>query len=183
MASRLKYRYDTEILPALMKELRLTNTMRVPRLVKIVLNSGLGEAIENANAPEAMAENMSIMAGQRPVITRSRKAISNFKLRVGMRVGCMVTLRGDRMYHFIDRLFTIAIPRVRDFRGLSRSAFDGRGNYSIGFDEQLVFPEIDYSTLDRVRGFQVTIVTSAPNDSEGLSLLTMLGCPFHRDAA
>ena len=114
-----------------MKELQLTNTMRVPRLVKIVLNSGLGEAIENANAPEAMVEDMSIMAGQKPVITRSRKAISNFKLRAGMRVGCMVTLRGDRMYHFIDRLFTIAIPRVRDFRGLSRSAFDGMGNYSI----------------------------------------------------
>jgi large subunit ribosomal protein L5 len=166
-----------------MKQLGLTNTMRVPRLEKIVLNSGLGEAIENANAPEAMVKDMAIMAGQRPVITRSRKAISNFHLRVGMRVGCMVTIRGDRMYHFIDRLFTIAIPRVRDFRGLSRSAFDGRGNYSIGFDEQLVFPEIDYSAVDRVRGFQVTIVTSAPNDSEGMALLEKMGCPFHREVA
>ena len=183
MDSRLKYRYETEIRPALMKQLGLTNTMRVPRLEKIVLNSGLGEAIENANAPEAMVKDMAIMAGQRPVITRSRKAISNFHLRAGMRVGCMVTLRGDRLYHFIDRLFTIAIPRVRDFRGLSRSAFDGRGNYSIGFDEQLVFPEIDYSAVDRVRGFQVTIVTTAPNDSEGMALLEKMGCPFHRDVA
>ena len=183
MASRLKYRYDNEIRPALMKQLGLTNIMRVPRLDKVVLNSGLGEAIENANAPEEMVRDMSIMAGQRPVITRSRKSISNFHLRAGMRVGCMVTLRGDRMYHFVDRLFTIAIPRVRDFRGLSRSAFDGRGNYSIGFDEQLVFPEIDYGTIDRVRGFQVTIVTTAPNDSEGMALLEIMGCPFRRDAA
>lgn len=181
--ARLRDRYRSEIRPALMKELGYGNVMQAPRVLKVVINSGLGEAIDNANAPDSMAKDMALMAGQRPVITRARRSVSNFRLRAGMRIGCMVTLRGDRMYEFLDRLFTIAIPRVRDFRGLPVEAFDGRGNYCMGFDEQLIFPEIDYGSIDRVRGFQVSIVTSAANDREGRLLLEMLGAPFRREAA
>ena len=181
--ARLKDRYRSEIVPALMKELGYTNPMQAPRMEKVVLNSGLGDAIDNPNAPENMVRDMSIMAGQRPMVTRARRAVSNFRLRVGMRIGCMVTLRGDRMYEFLDRLFNTAIPRVRDFRGLPRDSFDGRGNYSIGFEEQLIFPEIDYSSVDRVRGFQVVMVTTAKTDSEARRLLELLGAPFQRDAA
>ena len=181
--ARLKDRYLAEVRPALLKELGYDNVMQVPRIEKIVLNTGLGEAIDNANAPDNAMRDLSIMAGQRPVITRARKSVSNFRLRAGMRIGCMVTLRGVRMYEFLDRLFSVAIPRVRDFRGLSTDAFDGRGNYSVGFDEQLIFPEIDYATIDRVRGFQVVIVTTAETDREAMTLLEMMGAPFRREAA
>ena len=181
--SRLKDKYFADIRPALMADFGYQNVMQVPRVEKIVLNSGLGEAIENANVPDSVLRDMSIMAGQKPVVTRARKSISNFKLRAGNRIGCMVTLRRGRMYEFLDRLFSIAIPRVRDFRGLSPNSFDGRGNYSAGFEEQLIFPEIDYTTIDRVRGFQVVIVTSARTDTEARSLLEMFGAPFRREAA
>ena len=181
MASRLKTRYVDELRPRLAKDLDIGNIMAVPRLDKVVLNIGVGEATSDQNAPENAVRDLTIMAGQKPVITRATRSISNFSLRAGMRVGVMVTLRGDRMYQFVDRLFSIAIPRVRDFRGLSRRSFDGRGNYSIGFDEQLIFPEIDYTEIDRVRGFQVNFVTSARNDAHGLALLESMGCPFQAE--
>lgn len=181
--ARLKDKYLNEIRPALMKELGYRNVMQAPRIEKIILNTGLGDAIQNANVPDSAVRDMSVMAGQKPVVTKAKKSVSNFKLRAGMRIGCMVTLRGTRMYEFLDRLFSVAIPRVRDFRGLSPDSFDGRGNYSVGFEEQLIFPEIDYTTIDRVRGFQVVIVTSAQADREARTLLEMLGAPFRREAA
>ena len=181
--ARFKDRYLNEIRPALITDLGYENAMQVPRIEKIILNAGLGDAIENANVPDSVLRDMSVMAGQKPVVTRAKKSVSNFKLRAGMRIGCMVTLRGVRMYEFLDRLFSIAIPRVRDFRGLSPDSFDGRGNYSVGFEEQLIFPEIDYTSIDRVRGFQVVIVTSAKTDGEARALLEMFGAPFRREAA
>lgn len=183
MISRLRRRYVDEFRPQLARELGIANVMEVPQLVKVVVNSGVGEAISDQNAPENAARDLGIITGQKPVITRATRSISNFSLRKGMRVGVMVTLRGDRMYHFVDRLFSIGIPRVRDFRGLSRRSFDGRGNYSTGFDEQLIFPEIDYTKIDRVRGFQVTFVTTAINDAHGLALLEALGCPFQAEGS
>ncbi len=178
--SRLKDRYRNEVVPALMKEMGYANIMQVPRLTKIVLNSGLGEAIQNSKALEATAEEMAAIAGQKPVLTRARRAIANFKLREGMPIGCMVTLRGDRMYEFLERLFTVAMPRVRDFKGVPPASFDGRGNYSLGVREQIIFPEIDLDKVDKVRGMTICINTSAKSDAEGRALLTALGMPFRK---
>ncbi|MGD2026437.1 MAG: 50S ribosomal protein L5 [Anaerolineales bacterium] len=178
MAVRLKEKYDKEIVPALKERLNLDNVMEVPRLQKIVLNIGLGEALENAKALDAAVEDLSKMTGQKPVVTISRKSIANFKLREGRAIGAKVTLRGERMWSFLDRLMSIALPRMRDFRGVNPDSFDGRGNYTLGFHEQLIFPEIDYDEIDKVRGFEVTIVTSADNDEGGRELLRMLGMPF-----
>lgn len=178
MAHYLKERYQTEILPALQKSLDLPNVMKVPRLEKVVINIGLGEAIDNPKAVDAAVGDLTIMAGQRPVVTKSRKNIANFKLREGRAIGAKVTLRGERMWSFFDRLMNVALPRVRDFRGISPNSFDGRGNYTLGLTEQLVFPEIDYDQIDNVRGFEVTIVTSAQDDEAGRALLRLLGMPF-----
>lgn len=178
MAVRLKEKYNNEIVPALKERLNLDNVMEVPRLEKIVLNIGLGEALENAKALDAAVEDLSKMTGQKPVVTISRKSIANFKLREGRAIGAKVTLRGERMWSFLDRLMSIALPRMRDFRGVNPDSFDGRGNYTLGFHEQLIFPEIDYDEIDKVRGFEVTIVTSADNDEGGRELLRMLGMPF-----
>jgi large subunit ribosomal protein L5 len=178
MAVRLKEKYNNEIVPALKERLNLDNVMEVPRLQKIVLNIGLGEALENAKALDAAVEDLTKIAGQKPVITIARKSIANFKLREGRAIGSKVTLRGERMWSFLDRLMSIALPRMRDFRGVNPDSFDGRGNYTLGFHEQLIFPEISYDEIDKVRGFEVTIVTSAVNDEGGRELLRMLGMPF-----
>jgi large subunit ribosomal protein L5 len=183
MVPRLKERYQKEIVPALRKEFNYPNTMAVPRLRKIVVNMGLGEAIQNAKLLDAATQELGQIAGQRPVVTRARKSIANFKLRKNMPIGAMVTLRGDRMYEFFDRLANVALPRVRDFRGLSTRAFDGRGNYTLGLRDQLVFPEIDYSKVDKVKGMNISIVTDARSDAEALALLKHLGMPFRTEAA
>ena len=167
-------------MPSLEKELGYQNTMQVPRLEKIVVNVGLGEALQNAKALDAAVQDMTIITGQRPIVTRARKSIANFKVREGNPIGVKITLRGNRMWDFLDRLCNIALPRQRDFRGISPDAFDGRGNYSLGLREQLAFPEIDYDSIDRIRGFEVTIVTSAQTDEEGFQLLRSLGMPFGR---
>jgi large subunit ribosomal protein L5 len=182
MAPRLKERYQKEIVPALVKEFNYSNTNAVPRLRKIVVNMGLGEAIQNAKLLDAAAQELGQITGQRPVITRARKSIANFKLRKNMPIGTMVTLRGDRMYEFFDRLTSVAMPRVRDFRGVSTRAFDGRGNYTLGLRDQLVFPEIDYSKVEKTKGMNITIVTDARTDAEALALLRHLGMPFRTDA-
>lgn len=178
MTIRMKEKYQKEIVPALVQILNLDNVMQAPQLEKIVLNIGLGEALENAKALDAAVEDIGRITGQRPVITRAKKAISNFKLREGRAIGTKVTLRGEKMWSFFDRMMNIALPRVRDFRGVSPDSFDGRGNYTLGFREQLVFPEIDYDEIDKVRGFEVTIVTSAKDDEAGRALLSLLGMPF-----
>jgi large subunit ribosomal protein L5 len=178
MDIRLKERYKKEIIPALVQVLDLGNVMKAPRLEKIVLNIGVGEALENAKALDAAVDDIGRITGQRPVVTRARKSISNFKLREGRAIGTKVTLRGERMWSFLDRLMNIALPRVRDFRGVSPDSFDGRGNYTLGFREQLVFPEIDYDQIDKIRGFEVTIVTTADDDEAGRALLRLLGMPF-----
>jgi len=178
MAIRLKERYKKEIIPALVQILDLGNVMEAPRLEKIVLNIGVGEALENAKALDAAVDDIGRITGQQPVVTRARKSISNFKLREGRAIGTKVTLRGERMWSFLDRLMNIALPRVRDFRGVSPDSFDGRGNYTLGFREQLVFPEIDYDKIDKIRGFEVTIVTTADDDEAGRALLRLLGMPF-----
>ena len=178
MAARLKERYEREVLPALMKEMGYTNRWQTPRLDKIVINIGLGEAIQNAKALDVAVEELSTIAGQKPVITKARKAIANFKLREGMPIGCMVTLRGKRMYEFYDRLVNVALPRVRDFKGVSDRSFDGRGNYALGVREQIIFPEIDLDKLEKVRGLTVCINTTARTDAEGKALLKAMGMPF-----
>lgn len=178
MAHHLKEQYQTQILPALVKEFDLDNPMQAPRVEKIVVNVGVGEAIDNAKALDAAVEDVMIITGQRPVVTRARKSIANFKLREGRSIGAKVTLRGDRMWSFLDRLVNVALPRTRDFRGVPPDSFDGRGNYTLGVREQLIFPEIDYDKIDKIRGFEVTIVTSAPNDEQGRRLLQLLGMPF-----
>ncbi len=178
MVPRLKEKYTTEIVPALMQEFNFKSVMQAPRLVKIVVNSGVGEAIQNAKALDAMVNDISIITGQKPVVTRAKKSIAAFKLRQGMAIGVMVTLRGARMYEFLDRLVNLALPRIRDFRGVSRSAFDGRGNYSLGIREQITFPDIDYDKIDKIRGLEVVIVTTAPDDAQGYALLKRLGMPF-----
>jgi large subunit ribosomal protein L5 len=175
---RLKDQYREQIVPALRKELGYENVMQVPRLEKIVVNIGMGEALQNAKALDAAVQDVSTITGQRPIVTRARKSIASFKLREGNPVGVKVTLRGDRMWDFLDRLCNIALPRQRDFRGISPDAFDGRGNYSLGLREQLAFPEIDYDSIDKIRGFEVTIVTTAQTDEEGYHLLRHLGMPF-----
>lgn len=182
MAHFLKERYDKEMVPALQKMLDLSNVMEVPKLKKIVLNVGVGEALDNAKALDAAVEDIAVIAGQAPVVTKARKSIANFKLREGRSIGVKVTLRGERMWSFMDRMVNLALPRVRDFRGVSRDAFDGRGNYTLGFKEQLDFPEIQYDKIDRVRGLEVSIVTSARTDDEGRALLALLGMPFKGEA-
>jgi large subunit ribosomal protein L5 len=178
MSLRLKEKYNTEIVGALQEALNLDNVMQVPRVEKVVLNIGLGEALENAKALDAAVEDLTKITGQKPVVTISRKNIANFKLREGRAIGTKVTLRGERMWSFLDRLMNIALPRMRDFRGVNPNSFDGRGNYTLGFHEQLIFPEIDYDEIDKIRGFEVTIVTTADNDEGGRELLRMLGMPF-----
>lgn len=180
MAPRLKQRYQDEIVPTLMQEFSYDNVMRAPRLQKVVLNIGLGEATQNAKALDAASGDLATITGQRPVITRAKRSIANFKIRDGNPIGLMVTVRGDRMWEFLDRLLNAVLPRIRDFRGVSRKAFDGRGNFSLGIREQLIFPEIDYDKIDRVRGLQVNIITTAVNDEEGARLLELLGMPFSR---
>ena len=178
--SRLKEKYLQDVVPALMKDFDYANTMQVPRLEKIVINIGLGEAIQNPKALEAAQSDMAVISGQHAVITRAKKSIASFKLRAGMPIGMMVTLRGRRMYEFLDRLINAVIPRIRDFRGVQRNSFDGRGNYTLGMRDQLVFPEIDYDKVDKPRGLEVTIVTTASSDEEGRRLLELLGMPFMR---
>lgn len=176
--ARLRDRYKDEIQSNLQKEFNYTNVNAIPKMEKVVINVGLGEAIDNPKALDAVVEDITTIAGQKPVITRAKKSIAAFKLREGMPIGVKVTLRGDRMYEFIDRLFNIALPRVRDFRGVSGDSFDGRGNYSLGLKEQLIFPEIDYDKVDRVRGLQIIFTTTAKTDEEGKALLKHLGMPF-----
>ncbi|GIS82521.1 MAG: 50S ribosomal protein L5 [Dehalococcoidia bacterium] len=175
---RLLDMYRNEITSTMMTEFNYGNTMRVPRIQKIVLNIGLGEALTNGRAMEAATRDLTVISGQKPVSTRARKSIANFKLREGNPIGTTVTLRGDRMYHFLDGLINTALPRIRDFRGLPRRGFDGRGNFSLGIREQLIFPEIDYNDIDRIRGLQVTMATTAMNDSEAIRLLELFGMPF-----
>jgi len=178
--ARLKEKYLTEVVPQLKARLDYTNIMQLPRLEKIVLNIGLGEAIQDPKALEAAEKDLSTISGQRPVTTKAKKSIALFKLRAGMPIGMMVTLRGKRMYDFFDKLVNIVLPRFRDFRGVSRDSFDGRGNYSLGIKEQIVFSEIDYDKIDKIRGFEVTIVTTAKNDDEARTLLELMGMPFRR---
>ncbi|MGH2447879.1 MAG: 50S ribosomal protein L5 [Chloroflexota bacterium] len=179
-AARLKEKYQSEVMPALTREFGYPNSMAVPSVEKIVLNVGLGEAIANPKALDAAVGDLATIAGQKPVVTKARKSLAQFKLRQGMPIGAMVTLRGERMWEFLDRLVSVALPRIRDFQGLPERGFEGHGNYSIGLREQLVFPEIDYDKIDRVRGLQVTIVTTANTDREGRALLGQLGMPFQR---
>jgi large subunit ribosomal protein L5 len=181
MTPRLKQRYSKEIVPTMSKEFKYKNVMAVPRLRKVVVNMGLGEAIQNAKLLDSATTELSQITGQKPVITRARKSIANFKLRKNMPIGAMVTLRGDRMYEFLDRLLNVALPRVRDFRGLSTRAFDGRGNYTLGLRDQLVFPEIDYSKVDKTKGMNISIVTDARTDAEALALLRHFGVPFRQE--
>jgi large subunit ribosomal protein L5 len=180
MAARLKDRYTKEVAPALQKELGIKNSMAVPRLEKIVLNMGLGEAVANPKILDGAVDELSSIAGQRAVVTRAKKSIATYKLRTGMPIGARVTLRGDRMYEFLDRLINIALPRVRDFRGVSTKAFDGRGNYTLGVRDHFIFPEIDYSKTDKSKGLNVTIVTTAGRDDRARALLKQLGMPFGR---
>jgi large subunit ribosomal protein L5 len=179
--SQLKEKYTKEIVPQLMERLQFNNVMQVPRLEKIVLNIGLGEAITNAKALEAGEADLGAITGQHPVITRSKRSISAFRLRVGMAIGVKVTLRGKRMWDFFEKLVTITLPRVREFSGIPRNAFDGRGNYTLGFKEQTVFPEIEFDKVDKVRGLEVVIVTTAKTDEEGRTLLELLGMPFVKE--
>ncbi|MDI9439465.1 MAG: 50S ribosomal protein L5 [Limnochordia bacterium] len=176
--ARMKEKYQTEVVPALMERFGYKNIMEVPRFEKIVLNIGVGEATQDPKALEAAVRDLETISGQKPVISHAKKSVAAFKLRAGMAIGCKVTLRGDRMFEFFDRLVSIALPRIRDFRGLSPASFDGRGNYSLGLREQLVFPEIDYDKIDKVRGLMVTIGTTAETDEEAYELLKLMGMPF-----
>jgi large subunit ribosomal protein L5 len=179
-SARLKERFKKEIAPALMKELGATNPMAVPRLHKVVVNMGVGEATQNAKLLDPLVRDLAEITGQKPVITKAKKSIAAFKVREGMSIGAMVTLRGDRMYEFLDRLINIALPRVRDFRGVSTKSFDGRGNYTLGLRDQLIFPEIDYAKVDKLKGMNVTIVTTARDDNQARALLKHLGMPFRQ---
>jgi large subunit ribosomal protein L5 len=181
MSQILKERYQKEVVPALMKSLNLENVMQVPRVEKVVINIGLGEALDNPKALDAAVSDISQITGQKPVITKARMSIAAFKLREGRSIGVKVTLRGERMWSFLDRLMNVALPRVRDFRGISPNSFDGRGNYTLGLREQLVFPEIEYDKIDKLRGMEVAIVTTARNDDHGRQLLQMLGMPFRKE--
>jgi large subunit ribosomal protein L5 len=176
--ARLKTLYKDKVVPALMQEFSYRNVMQVPRLNKIVINLGLGEAIQNAKVLESAQAELTALAGQKPVVTRAKKSIANFKLRAGMPIGCKVTLRRDRMYEFFDRLVNVALPRIRDFRGVSGKSFDGRGTYALGVREQIIFPEIDYDKIDKIRGMNIVIGTTAKTDEEGKALLKMMGMPF-----
>jgi len=181
MAHYLKERYQKEIVPALQKSLGLDNVMEVPRLKKITLNIGIGKAMTEPKALDGAVQDLTVISGQKPVVTKARKSIANFKLREGVAIGVKVTLRGDRMWAFFDRLVNLALPRVRDFRGISPNSFDGRGNYTLGLNEQLVFPEIQYDSIESVRGLEVSIGTTAKNDEQGRALLQALGMPFRRE--
>ncbi len=174
----LKERYRTEIVPALLKRFNYRNIMEVPRVEKIVVNMGLGEAIQNIKILDASTRELAAITGQRPVVTKARKSIAQFKVRTGMPIGCMVTLRRDRMYYFLDRLINVALPRVRDFRGLSPNSFDGRGNYTLGVREQLIFPEVDYDKIEKAKGMNISIITTAKTDEEARELLSIMGIPF-----
>ena len=180
MANRLKEKYTTEIVPALFKKFGYSSVMQVPHLEKVVINIGVGEATQNSKLLDDSVKELTQIAGQKPVITKAKKSIATFKLREGMPIGCKVTLRGERMYEFLDKLFNISLPRVRDFRGVSKTAFDGRGNYTLGVKEQLIFPEINYEQVTRVRGMDIVIVTTASKDEEAKELLTLLGMPFSK---
>ncbi|HEY4385570.1 MAG TPA: 50S ribosomal protein L5 [Ktedonobacteraceae bacterium] len=180
MASRMKEKYRQEVAPALQKEFNYRNPMQVPGIHKVVINIGMGEVIQNAKAMDAAVADLAAITGQRPVITRAKRSVAAFKLREGMQIGCMVTLRGDRMFQFLDKLLNVALPRLRDFQGVSADAFDGRGNYTLGLREQLVFPEIDYDKVDKVRGMEVSVVTTATTDEEGRRLLSLMGMPFKK---
>jgi len=180
MASRLSDYYKQSVVPALMDRFKYSNRMQVPYLKKIIINMGLGEAIQNPKALESAQQEMSLITGQWPVLRKARKSIASFKLREGMTIGCKVTLRRDTMFHFLDKLISIALPRVRDFRGVSPKGFDGRGNFSMGIKEQIIFPEIDYDKIDKIRGMNVTVVTSARSDEEARELLGFLGMPFRK---
>jgi len=176
--SRLKEKYKTEVIKNMMEKFGYKNIMEVPKLEKVIINVGVGEAIQNSKALDAAVSDVTTITGQRPVVTKAKKSIAAFKLRQGMKIGCKVTLRGDRMYHFVDKLFNIALPRVRDFRGVSPKSFDGRGNYSMGVKEQLIFPEIEYDKIDKVRGMDIIFVTTARTDEEARELLRLMGMPF-----
>lgn len=178
MATRLKDRFSNEVTPALMQKFNYTSVMQVPRIEKVVINMGVGEAVSNSKILDVAVEELQTISGQKPVVTKAKKSIAGFKLREGMPIGVKVTLRGERMYHFLDKLFNVALPRVRDFRGISSKAFDGRGNYTLGLREQLIFPEIEYDKVDKTRGMDVVIVTTAKSDEESRELLTQLGMPF-----
>lgn len=178
MATRLQEHYESEVVPALIQRFGYKNRMQVPKVEKVVLNMGVGEAVLNARVIEHAVEDLTRISGQRPAIRRARKAVSNFKLRQGMPIGCAVTLRRARMYEFLDRFFNFSVPRIRDFRGLSTRSFDGRGNYTVGIQEQIIFLEIDYDQIDKIRGLDVTLVTTAPTDEEALELLSGMGMPF-----
>ncbi|AJY75282.1 50S ribosomal protein L5 [Paenibacillus beijingensis] len=178
MAARMKDRFLNEITPALMQKFNYTTVMQVPKIEKVVINMGVGEAVANSKVLDTAVEDLRLISGQKPVVTRAKKSIAGFKLRENMPIGVKVTLRGERMYYFLDKLFNVSLPRVRDFRGVSTKAFDGRGNYTLGLKEQLIFPEIEYDKVDKVRGMDVVIVTTAKSDEEARELLTQLGMPF-----
>lgn len=175
---RLREKYQNEVIPQLMEKFEYSSVMQAPRIEKVVLNIGLGDAVQNPKILDSAVEEMSLIAGQKPVVTKAKKSIAGFKIRDGMSIGCKVTLRGQRMYEFLDKLFNVALPRVRDFRGVSKKAFDGRGNYTLGVKEQLIFPEIEYDKVDKIRGMDIVIVTTAKTDEEGRELLNFMGMPF-----
>jgi len=179
--SRMKEKYTSEVAPALMQKFSYKSTMQIPKLEKVVINIGLGEAKENPKAIEAACGDIEKITGQKPVVTKAKKSVANFKLRQGMNIGCKVTLRSEKMYEFVDRLFNVALPRVRDFRGINANSFDGRGNYSMGIKEQLIFPEIEYDKVDKVRGMDIIFVTTANTDEEARELLTLMGAPFAKN--
>lgn len=178
MTARLKDKFLNEVTPSLIQKFNYTTVMQVPKVEKVVINMGLGDAVANSKILDAAVKELETISGQKPVVTRAKKSIAGFKLREGMAIGAKVTLRGEKMYHFLDKLFNVALPRVRDFRGVSNKAFDGRGNYTLGLKEQLIFPEIEYDKVDKVRGMDVVIVTTAKSDEESLELLSQLGMPF-----
>jgi large subunit ribosomal protein L5 len=178
--ARLKEKYQEEVMPAMQAKFKYSSVMQLPKLEKVVINMGVGEVKENPKAMDAAVNDMTIISGQKPVITKAKKSIANFKLREGMSIGCKVTLRGDRMYDFVDKLFNAALPRVRDFRGVSGNSFDGRGNYTLGIKDQLIFPEIEYDKVDKARGMDIVFVTTAKTDEEAKELLRLMGMPFNR---
>ncbi len=180
MAARLRETYKKDVFPAMQEKFQYKNVMEVPKLVKVTINMGLGEAKDNAKMMETAVEELGLISGQKPVVTKAKKSIANFKVRQGMPVGAKVTLRGDNMYYFIDKFFNIALPRVRDFKGVSKNSFDGRGNYSIGIKEQLVFPEISYDKVDKIKGMNIVFTTTAKTDEEAAALLQLLGMPFEK---
>ncbi len=178
--TRLQEKYVKEVVPALQEKFKFKSVMQIPKIEKVVINMGVGDVKENPKAIDAAVNDLTAISGQKPLITKAKKSVAAFKLREGMNIGCKVTLRGDRMYEFVDKLFNIALPRVRDFRGVSNNSFDGRGNYSLGVGDQLIFPEIDYDKIDKMRGMDITFVTTAKNDEEAKELLKLMGMPFSR---